>query len=86
MQSNSSSWFYGLAALFLAACLVFGIWLGQLFVPKPVIGVLRFEGIIEFASAQYLIEVMDKARHEGPCGSNSVCQNTEARQPFTFGD
>lgn len=64
MQSNSSSWFFGLAALFLAACLVLGLWLGQLFVPKPVIGVLRFEGIIEFTSAQYLIEVMDKARQD----------------------
>lgn len=61
---RSDSWVYGLAVLFLAACLLFGLWLGQLIVPKPKIGVLRFEGIIEFSSAQYLIEVLDAARQD----------------------
>ncbi|MEM7133296.1 MAG: S49 family peptidase [Chloroflexota bacterium] len=55
---------YVVAVLFLVGCLVLGVWLGQRNVPKPVIGVLRFEGIIEFASAQYLIEVLDTARQD----------------------
>lgn len=61
---SSSFWFYAVVGIFLAGCMAAGLWLGQLFVPKPVVGVLRFEGIIEFNSAQYLIDVMDKARQD----------------------
>ena len=55
---------YLLTFLFLASCLGVGLWLGQRNVAKPVIGVLRFEGIIEFTSAQYLIDVLDTARQD----------------------
>ncbi len=65
---SSSFWFYTITGLFLAGCLALGLWLGQIFVPKPVVGVLRFEGIIEFNSAQYLIDVMDRARQDESVG------------------
>lgn len=61
---STSFWFYTITGLFLVACLAAGLWLGQFFVPKPVVGVLRFEGIIDFVSAQHLIEVMDEARQD----------------------
>lgn len=55
---------YTLALIFLAGCLAVGVWLGRVNVPKPVIGILRFEGVIEFTSAQYIIEVLDTARQD----------------------
>ncbi|NIO68781.1 MAG: hypothetical protein GTN71_07005, partial [Anaerolineae bacterium] len=39
---------------FLIVCLIAGLVLGELYAPKPVIGVVRFEGVIDSTSAQQM--------------------------------
>ena len=61
---RSTTWEYLVGAIFLVACLIGGLTLSREFSPKPVIGVLRFEGVIDFNTAEYLIEVLDAARRD----------------------
>jgi len=49
---------------FLIVCLTAGLVLGELYAPKPVIGVVRFEGIIDSASAQPIGAILDAARRD----------------------
>jgi protease-4 len=49
---------------FLIACLATGLVLGELYAPKPVIGVVRLEGLIDFASAQQMGAILDAARQD----------------------
>lgn len=58
-------WEYILIMLFLSTCLVAGLAIGDYFAPQPVIGVVRFEGVIDFAAEDYLISVLDAARTDG---------------------
>lgn len=58
------SWEYLIAAGMLAICLVAGIVLGLWLAPKPVIGLLRFEGAIDLGSAEKLITALEAARQD----------------------
>jgi protease-4 len=49
---------------FLIACLTTGLVLSEFYAPKPVIGVVRFEGLIDFASAQQMGVILDAARQD----------------------
>jgi len=49
---------------FLIVCLTAGLVLGELYAPKPVIGVVRFEGFIDSASAQPIGAILDAARQD----------------------
>lgn len=58
-------WWEGLAtALFLIVCLIAGLVLSELYTPRPVIGVVRFEGLIDFASARQMGVILDTARQD----------------------
>lgn len=50
--------------IFLIVCLAAGLVLGELYAPKPVIGVVRFEGVIDSASAQPIGAILDAARQD----------------------
>lgn len=45
-----------------ALCLVFGVLLGQWAAPEPVVGVVRFEGAIDFFAADQLVNLLEAAR------------------------
>lgn len=49
---------------FLIACLTVGLVLGELYAPKPVIGVVRFEGVIDSTSAQQMGAILDAVRQD----------------------
>lgn len=61
---QGKSWEYLIGAGVLALCLLVGLALGAWLAPKPVIGVVRFEGAIELASAEKLITVLEEARQD----------------------
>jgi protease-4 len=46
---------------FLIVCLTAGLVLGELYAPKPLIGMVRFEGLIDSASAQQMGAILDAA-------------------------
>lgn len=58
---RARAWEFVLSTFFLVFCLVGGLWLGQEYAPTPKIGVLRFEGVVDFASEQYIAEVLEAA-------------------------
>lgn len=61
---RAEAWEYVLSAIFLLICLLIGVaWSSQV-ETDPVIGVLRFEGVIDFETADHLITVMDAARQD----------------------
>jgi protease-4 len=51
-------------AIFLVACLIAGLRLADVYAPKPVIGVARFEGLIDTASARQMGTILDAARRD----------------------
>jgi protease-4 len=51
-------------AIFLVACLIAGLMLADVYAPKPVIGVVRFEGLIDTASARQMGTILDAARRD----------------------
>ncbi|MCB0159626.1 MAG: hypothetical protein KDD83_15945, partial [Caldilineaceae bacterium] len=57
-----SRWGYLVAAIFLVICLVLGIGLAAWYAPQPVIGVVRFEDVIDFNTATELINLLEAAR------------------------
>jgi len=61
---NSKIWGYGFTTLFLIVCLAGGLFLAERFAPEPVIGMIRFEGVIDFGTANTLMEVADAARQD----------------------
>jgi protease-4 len=48
----------------LALCLVVGIMVGQWAAPEPVVGVVRFDGAIDFATSDVLVNLLEKARQD----------------------
>ncbi|MCC6455485.1 MAG: S49 family peptidase [Caldilineaceae bacterium] len=48
----------------LAVCLVVGIVVGQWAAPEPVVGVVRFEGAIDFTAADQLVTLLERARQD----------------------
>ncbi|MCB0072147.1 MAG: S49 family peptidase [Caldilineaceae bacterium] len=60
-----SRWGYLVAAIFLVICLVLGIGLAAWYAPQPVIGVVRFEDVIDFNTATELINLLEAARDDG---------------------
>ncbi len=61
------AWELALAALFLALCLIAGLYLGRAggiesFGGRPAVGLVRFEGEINFQSADELITLIEAAR------------------------
>lgn len=63
-QTTMKPWEYIVAAAVLVVCLVGGIWLGRAVAPEPVIGVVRFEAVIDFFTAQQMIELLEEARRD----------------------
>ena len=53
---------YGQA--FLLVCLLVGIALGGWLMPEPLVGVVRFDSAIDFATASDLIDVLESARQD----------------------
>jgi protease IV len=58
------TWEYVTWLIFLLVCLVGGLWLGRLTAPQPVIGVVRFEAVIDFYTAQQMTELLEAARQD----------------------
>jgi protease-4 len=56
------TWEIAVAAIFLVACLVAGLFLGDAFAPQPVIGIARFAGEIDFDTAGQMVELLETAR------------------------
>jgi protease IV len=48
----------------LAVCLVVGLVVGQWAAPEPVVGVVRFEGAIDFVAADQLVTLLERARQD----------------------
>lgn len=48
----------------LAICLVVGVVVGRWAAPVPVVGVVRFEGAIDFAAADQMVTLLEKARQD----------------------
>lgn len=59
---RNSNWEYAAMALFLVICLMVGLTLGVYAAPRPAIGYVRFEGTLDLASADYLVDLLDAAR------------------------
>lgn len=57
-------WEYLTWAGILAICLVVGVLVGQWAAPEPVVGVVRFEGAIDFVAADMLVNLLEKARQD----------------------
>lgn len=55
---------YVLGTIFVLVCLLVGLFWSRQIDAGPVVGVLRFEGTIDFTTADYLIDVMDAARRD----------------------
>lgn len=55
---------YFFAVLFLGACIAGGVYLADRYAPQPVIGIVRFEGVIDFSTADVLMQVADAARQD----------------------
>lgn len=47
-----------------AVCLVVGVVAGRWAAPEPVVGVMRFEGAIDFTAADQLVTLLDRARQD----------------------
>ena len=45
-------------------CLLGGLLLGRWMVPEPVVGVVRFEGAIDFAAADQMVDLLERARQD----------------------
>lgn len=58
------AWEYAIWAVILVGCLVVGVWYSPQIVPEPVVGVVRFEGAIDFAAADQLINLLEAARQD----------------------
>ena len=61
---RSNQWEYLVMALALVLCLVLGLGLGVYAAPRPAIGYVRFEGVIDLASADYLVNLLESARSD----------------------
>ena len=61
---HGKSWEIAIGAGALVICLVAGIVLGMWLAPKPVVGLLRFEGAIDIGSAETLISALEEARQD----------------------
>jgi protease-4 len=61
---RAEAWEYVLGAIFLLICLFIGIGWSSQIETEPVLGVLRFDGVIDFDTANHLITVMDEARRD----------------------
>jgi protease-4 len=57
-------WEYLIWAGILIVCLAVGVMVGQWVAPEPVVGVVRFEGAIDFAAADSLVNLLEKARQD----------------------
>jgi protease-4 len=55
-------WEYLIWAGILVICLVAGVMLGQWAAPEPVVGVVRFDGAIDFGAAEMLVNLLEQAR------------------------
>jgi protease-4 len=58
------SWETLATIIFLIICLAAGLALAELYAPKPVIGIARFEGLVDFTSAQQMGNILDAARQD----------------------
>jgi protease-4 len=58
------SWSTWAEIAFLVICLAVGLVLSERFAPRPVIGVMRFEGIIDSSSAYQVWKILEAARQD----------------------
>ena len=61
---QSRSWRIWAEIVFLIVCLAAGLVLSELFTPRPIIGVVRFEGLIVPQSAQQMWKILETARQD----------------------
>jgi protease-4 len=61
---RARSWETLATVIFLIVCLTAGLVLSELYAPKPLIGVVRFEGLIDSASARQMGAILDAARQD----------------------
>jgi protease-4 len=61
---QSRSWRLLAEIVFLIVCLAAGLVLSELFTPRPIIGVVRFEGLIVPQSAQQMWKILETARQD----------------------
>jgi protease-4 len=57
-------WEYLTWAGILAICLVVGVLVGQWAAPEPVVGVVRFDGAIDFYASDVLVNLLEQARQD----------------------
>jgi len=57
-------WRIGVEIVFLVICLVIGLVLSERFGPRPIIGTVRFEGLIVPPSAQQMWNILEAARRD----------------------
>ena len=57
-------WEYLVWAVLLVICLMVGVTVGQWAAPQPVVGTVRFEGVIEPFSSNKLVTLLEKARRD----------------------
>jgi protease-4 len=57
-------WEYLIWAGILTLCLVVGVMVGRWAAPEPVVGVVRFEGAIDFGPSQTIVSLLEKARQD----------------------
>jgi protease-4 len=57
-------WEYLIWAGTLALCLVVGVVVARWVAPEPVVGVVRFEGAIDFVTSDILVNLLEKARQD----------------------
>jgi protease-4 len=58
---RTRAWEVLATVVFLGVCLLVGLALAELYAPEPIIGVARFEGVIESASAQQMALILEAA-------------------------
>ena len=62
-------WEYLTWAGILAICLVVGVMVGQWAAPEPVVGILRFDGAIDFYTSDRLVTILEEARQDPTVGA-----------------
>ena len=62
-------WEYLTWAGILAICLVVGVMVGQWAAPEPVVGIVRFDGAIDFYTSDRLVNLLEKARQDPTVGA-----------------
>lgn len=64
-----SRWEYLIWGGILVICLLLGVMVGQWAAPQPVVGVVRFDGAIDFYTSDILVRLLEEARQDPSVGA-----------------